>query len=82
MITFDPAADDMNKITFTATPASAYEMGDVDHSGEVSISDVTTLIDMILGGEEAPAEADCDGQEGVGIGDVTALIDYLVSGKW
>ena len=82
VITFDPAADDMNKITFTATPASAYEMGDVDHSGEVSISDVTTLIDMILGGEEAPAEADCDGQEGVGIGDVTALIDFLVSGKW
>ena len=82
VITFDPAADDMNKITFTATPASAYEMGDVDHSGEVSISDVTTLIDMILGGEEAPAEADCDGQEGVGIGDVTALIAFLVSGKW
>ena len=82
VITFDPAADDMNKITFTATPAAAYDMGDVDHSGEVSISDVTTLIDMILGGEEAPAEADCDGQEGVGIGDVTALIDFLVSGKW
>ena len=82
VITFDPAADDMNKITFTATPASAYEMGDVDHSGDISIGDVTALIDMLLTGGEVPAEANCDGQEGVSIGDVTALIDYLLNGQW
>ena len=82
VITFDPAADDMNKITFTATPASAYDMGDVDHSGDISIGDVTALIDMLLTGVEAPAEANCDGQEGVSIGDVTSLIDYLLNGQW
>ena len=82
VITFDPAADDMNKITFNATPASAYEMGDVDHSGDISIGDVTALIDMLLTGGEVPAEANCDGQEGVSIGDVTALIDYLLNGQW
>ncbi len=82
VITFDPAADDMNKITFNATPASAYEMGDVDHSGDISIGDVTALIDMLLTGGEVPAEANCDGQEGASIGDVTALIDYLLNGQW
>ena len=82
VITFDPAADDMNKITFTATPASAYEMGDVDHSGDISIGDVTALIDMLLTGGEVPAEANCDGQEGASIGDVTALVDYLLNGQW
>ena len=82
VITFDPAADDMNKITFNATPASAYDMGDVDHSGDISIGDVTALIDMLLTGGEVPAEANCDGQEGASIGDVTALIDYLLNGQW
>ena len=82
VITFDPTADDMTKITFNATPASAYDMGDVDHSGDISIGDVTALIDMLLTGGEVPAEANCDGQEGTSIGDVTALIDYLLNGQW
>ena len=56
--------------------------GDVNKDGTVNISDVTALIDILLSGAEAPAEADCNLDEGVNISDVTALIDYLLSGAW
>ena len=56
--------------------------GDVDGDEEVSISDVTALIDYLLSGTEAPAAADCDLDNEVAIGDVTTLIDYLLSGVW
>lgn len=56
--------------------------GDVDGSGEVTIADVTALIDILLGEEEAPAAADCNGDNSVTIADVTALIDYLLNGEW
>ena len=56
--------------------------GDVDLSGTVNIADVTALIDILLSGAEAPAEAECNLDEAVNIADVTALIDYLLSGVW
>ena len=56
--------------------------GDVDLSGNVDIADVTALIDILLSGAEAPAEADCDLDQDTTIADVTALIDYLLSGVW
>ena len=59
-----------------------YQLGDVDHDGSVTISDVTTLIDMLLGssvGCEICADVDADG--GVTIADVTELIDFLLSGN-
>jgi hypothetical protein len=56
--------------------------GDVNQDGSVNIADVTELIDILLSGAEAPAEADCNLDEGVNISDVTALIDYLLSGVW
>ena len=56
--------------------------GDVNQDGDVNIADVTELIDYLLSGAEAPAEADCNLDEGVNIADVTALIDYLLSGVW
>ena len=57
---------------FTAKNAGL--RGDVNGDGSVNISDVTTLIDLLLGGGSIsnPA-ADCD---------VTSLIDYLLSGHW
>ena len=56
--------------------------GDVDRDGNVTISDVTTLIDYLLSGETAPATADCDKDGNVTISDVTTLIDFLLSGSW
>ena len=65
-----------------ATPEPEYEIGDVNHDHAVSISDVTTLIDMLLSGvAEFPAEANVNGDETVSISDVTALIDKLLSGN-
>jgi len=63
-----------------ADDAPQYEVGDVDHDGHISISDVTALIDYLLNGATAPAEADVDGDQNVSISDVTALIDMLLSG--
>lgn len=55
--------------------------GDVDGNGTVNIADVTTLIDILLSGGTAPANADVDGDGIVNIADVTALIDMLLSGN-
>ncbi len=56
--------------------------GDVDGNGEVSIADVTCLIDLMLNGDEAPAAADCNLDGTTSIADVTTIIDYLLTGAW
>ena len=56
--------------------------GDVDGDGTVSIADVTSLIDVLLRGSEAPDTADCDLDGIVNIADATALIDYLLTDSW
>lgn len=56
--------------------------GDANLDNEVTIADVTTLIDLLLSGQEAPSEADCDLNGDVSISDVTSLIDYLLRGQW
>ena len=56
--------------------------GDVDGDEEVTISDVTALIDILLKGTEAPAGADTDMDTEVTISDVTFLIDYLLKNSW
>ena len=54
-------------------------MGDVNHDGDVTIADVTALIDMLLGsGDGCDVCADVDGDSDVTINDVTALIDRLL----
>ena len=63
----------IDNVTFTGLLAP----GDVDGDGQVSIADVTALIDLILSGDTAPAVADVDGNGSVNIADVTALIDSL-----
>jgi isocitrate dehydrogenase len=62
---------------------TASTRGDVNGDGSVNISDVTTLIDLLLGGGSIsnPA-ADCNQDSSVNISDVTALIDYLLSNHW
>ena len=54
-------------------------IGDVNHDGNVSIADVTALIDLLLGvGDGCPECADVNGDSNVSIADVTALIDKLL----
>ena len=59
----------------------AFDLGDVNHDGSVTIADVTSLIDYLLGGNDSacPVCADLNGDEQVSIGDVTSLIDMLLS---
>ena len=64
------------------TEKNAAQRGDVNGDGSVNISDVTTLIDILLSGETAPQTADCNQDSNINISDVTALIDYLLSGTW
>ena len=66
---------------FTETPT--FILGDVNGDDNVTISDVTALIDLLLGGGTIndPA-ADCNGDTNVTISDVTALIDFLLGGTW
>ena len=51
--------------------------GDVNGDGNVSIGDVTNLIDMLINGD-APAYSDVNGDGQVSIADITALIDQLL----
>ena len=62
---------------------SSFQRGDVNGDGSVNISDVTALIDLLLGGgtiSNPAADANQDGN--VNISDVTALNDYLIAGNW
>ena len=60
-----------------------YQLGDVNHDGNVTITDVTVLIDYLLGSHEGTclicADVDLDGK--VTITDVTELIDMLLGGN-
>ena len=57
-------------------------LGDVNMDGEVSIGDVTTLVDYMLSGDIVQFDAvaaDVNQDETISIGDVTALIDMLLN---
>ena len=59
--------------------------GDVNMDNDVTIKDVTALIDYLLSGDATGISldnADCSLADGVTIADVTKLIDYLLSGNW
>ena len=57
-------------------------LGDVNMDGDVSISDVTTLIDYLLSGSMTSFDAiaaDVNQDDAISIADVTALIDMLLN---
>ena len=70
-------------VTLTDQPEPIHQPGDVNHDGNVSIEDVTDLIDYLLGGNDGVCLicADVNGDQGDSIGDVTALIDRLLGGN-
>ena len=69
-------------ITATAT-TPAFIPGDVNNDGSVSISDVTDLIDYLLGSDNGINQqaADLDNSGEITIADVTMLIDKLLTGN-
>ena len=59
--------------------------GDVNMDDNVSIEDVTALIDYLLSNNAngiSLENANCDMDDTVSINDVTVLIDYLLNGTW
>jgi hypothetical protein len=59
--------------------------GDVNGDGTVSISDISCLIDYLLGGDTSQLNlqsADCNNDSSITIADVSFLIDYLLSDAW
>ena len=70
--------EDVHRLDFNYTIPGAVVPGDVNGDGTVSISDVTSLIDILLGGTPAPAAADVNVDGSVSISDVTSLIDMLL----
>ena len=64
-------------------PFEATKIGDVNRDGEVNISDVTAMIDIILGKETADDNydhkaADVNTDGAINITDVTGLIDFIL----
>ncbi len=59
--------------------------GDVNDNHEVTIADVSALIDYLLTGDATGVNlenADCNLVDGVTIADVSKLIDFLLTGSW
>ena len=84
--TITVTTDSNGKLATTsfAVTVSDSILGDVNMDGRVSIDDVTTLIDVLLGslmdGYDSNA-ADVDRDGNISITDVTVLIDILLSGN-
>jgi len=63
------------------------EKGDVNKDGEVTIADVTALVNIILGKDNTEpyqydhGAADVNGDEGITIADVTALVNIILGKK-
>lgn len=78
-----PSYEVYYEVVIAAIPQA--ELGDADGDGEITINDVTTLIDYILsgGGDGVNLDAADVDQDGiVTINDVTTLIDYILKGTW
>ncbi|MCQ2290456.1 MAG: phosphodiester glycosidase family protein [Muribaculaceae bacterium] len=62
---------------YDAVPA--HNVGDIDGNGVVNVSDVTALINQILGTASYPTDScDVDGNGVVNVSDVTALINLIL----
>ncbi len=60
-------------------PGNVFLKGDVDGNGKVNVTDVTTLVNMILGVIPKNEErADIDGNGKINVSDVTALINIIL----
>jgi hypothetical protein len=85
MVSYYNNAVQIMPIAVTETQAPQGLRGDVNGDQNVSIADVTALIDYLLSHDASNINldnADCNLDEGISIADVTALIDYLLRHTW
>ena len=64
------------------TPEPEFIRGDVNGDKDVTIGDVTALVNMLLRNDPMIPAADTNLDEKMTISDVTALINYLLSKSW
>ena len=67
------------ELPFTVKEDTAMITGDVNADGSVNVSDVTMLVNMILGIESLDRDrANVNGDNDVNVSDVTALINIIL----
>ena len=68
------------ELVYAAMPPDGPQpvLGDVNGDGEVNISDVSCIIDLILSGTVSPA-GDVNGDSEVNITDINMVIDIILS---
>ncbi len=74
----------MSAVFFTIA-ASDYVRGDCNQDGNVSIADVTSLIDYLLSEDASLINldaADTNKDGNISISDISSLLDYLLAGSW
>ncbi len=65
---------------FCSTAGSTTQKGDVNHDGNIDVSDVTAMISMILGDVAIDLDsADLDNNGTIDVSDVTALINQILN---
>ena len=57
------------------------KLGDLNSDGAVNVSDVTTLVGIILNNSEYTEAADVNGDKSINVSDVTALVGIILSGN-
>lgn len=80
-ISIDDYRNNQNWGRFMNIQAITPDAGDINGDGNISIGDVTNLIDLIIQGGDMPAYADVDGNGRVSIGDIATLIDMLLNSQ-
>ena len=76
-----PVFGELDPHHFTVSMPVSFTLGDVNEDGDVTIADVTALIDYLLGNNVSPFSteaADVYSDGDINITDVTALIDLLL----
>jgi hypothetical protein len=80
--TVDGVTTSSNIVYLEVCPKPVTKLGDVNGDGSVTIADVTTLIDYLLGSEVSPFNkfnADVDDSNKLTINDATTIIDMLLN---
>lgn len=71
---------DSIKINYDAPATDEPRLGDLNNDGKIDVSDVTALINMILGTQNYPQElSDLNGDTRVDVSDVTILINTILN---
>ena len=67
-----------SEVSNTITVENNGIIGDLNGDGQLNVTDVTVLINMILGTEPMSAKADINGDGKVDVSDITALINLIL----